>query len=68
MTKPYSVDHLVLPVEVIGVAVKRLVSLGFTVAPEALHPFGTQNACVFSPMAPIWSRSQLLIRLNIMCQ
>jgi hypothetical protein len=47
MTKPYSVDHLVLPVEVIGVAVKRLVSLGFTVAPEALHPFGTQNACVF---------------------
>lgn len=47
MTKSYSVDHLVLPVEVIGVAVKRLVSLGFTVAPEALHPFGTQNACVF---------------------
>ncbi|SOC93406.1 Glyoxalase-like domain-containing protein [Rhizobium sp. AN5] len=47
MTKPYSVDHLVLPVEVIGVAVKRLVSLGFTVAPEALHPFGTENACVF---------------------
>jgi hypothetical protein len=47
MMKPYCVDHLVLPVEVIGVAAKRLLSLGFTVALEALHPFGTQNACVF---------------------
>ncbi|KJF74510.1 VOC family protein [Agrobacterium arsenijevicii] len=47
MMKPHNVDHLVLPVEGIDIAVKRLVSLGFTVAPEALHPFGTQNACVF---------------------
>ncbi|MBO9654259.1 MAG: VOC family protein [Agrobacterium tumefaciens] len=42
-----SVDHLVLPVRDIGVAAHRLEALGFTVAPPALHPFGTQNACVF---------------------
>ncbi|MDH0614212.1 MULTISPECIES: VOC family protein [unclassified Agrobacterium] len=47
MMKSRCIDHLVLPVEDIGIAVKRLASLGFTVAPEALHPFGTQNACVF---------------------
>lgn len=47
MMKSHRIDHLVLPVEDIGIAVKRLVSLGFTVAPEALHPFGTRNACVF---------------------
>ncbi|MCZ7448432.1 VOC family protein [Agrobacterium rhizogenes] len=42
-----SVDHLVLPVRDLGIAARRLQSLGFTVAPPALHPFGTQNACVF---------------------
>lgn len=47
MTKPHSIDHLVLPVQALGIATKRLKALGFTVAPEALHPFGTQNACVF---------------------
>ncbi len=47
MMKSHSVDHLVLPVQDIGVAAKRLASLGFTVSPEALHPFGTRNACVF---------------------
>lgn len=47
MTKAYRVDHLVLPVDVLGIAVNRLANLGFTVAPAALHPFGTQNACVF---------------------
>lgn len=47
MTKAYRVDHLVLPVDVLGIAVNRLGNLGFTVAPAALHPFGTQNACVF---------------------
>lgn len=47
MTKPASVDHLVLPVQALGIAEKRLGALGFTVAPEALHPFGTLNACVF---------------------
>lgn len=47
MTKPYRIDHLVLPVEHIDIAANRLGNLGFTVAPVALHPFGTQNACVF---------------------
>lgn len=47
MTKPYCIDHLVLPVQALAVAEKRYEDLGFTVAPEALHPFGTQNACVF---------------------
>ncbi len=47
MIKSHRIDHLVLPVADLGIAVKRLVSLGFTVAPEALHPFGTRNACVF---------------------
>ncbi|MCZ7453680.1 VOC family protein [Rhizobium rhizogenes] len=47
MTKPYRIDHLVLPVEHIDVAENRLGNLGFTVAPAALHPFGTQNTCVF---------------------
>lgn len=42
-----SVDHLVLPVSGLEVARQRLVSLGFTVAADARHPFGTENACVF---------------------
>lgn len=41
------VDHLVLPVVDLGRARSRLQSLGFTVAPEARHPFGSGNACVF---------------------
>jgi hypothetical protein len=44
-----SVDHLVLPVAELARARARLSALGFTVAPEALHPFGTANACVFLP-------------------
>jgi hypothetical protein len=40
-------DHLVLPVADLGVARTRLTKLGFTVADDALHPFGTANACVF---------------------
>ncbi|CUX47940.1 conserved hypothetical protein [Agrobacterium sp. NCPPB 925] len=47
MDDKQSVDHLVLPVRDIGIAARRLEALGFTVAPPALHPFGTQNACVF---------------------
>jgi len=42
-----NIDHLVLPVESLEVARKRLTALGFTVAPDAVHPFGTENACVF---------------------
>lgn len=40
-------DHLVLPVGDLKVARQRLKTLGFTVAADALHPFGTENACVF---------------------
>lgn len=47
MAKPVDVDHLVLPVGNIETASRRLSSLGFTLAPLALHPFGTQNACIF---------------------
>jgi hypothetical protein len=42
-----SVDHLVLPVSGLESTRDRLVSLGFTVAADARHPFGTENACVF---------------------
>ena len=41
------IDHLVLPVTDIALARERLGKLGFTVAPDARHPFGTENACVF---------------------
>ncbi|MDO9418858.1 VOC family protein [Pararhizobium sp.] len=40
-------DHLVLPVATLAVARIRLSQLGFTVAADAQHPFGTENACVF---------------------
>lgn len=42
-----AIDHLVLPTGDLAVARARLQSLGFTVAPEGLHPFGTENACVY---------------------
>ena len=42
-----SFDHIVLPTESLGVARNRLHQLGFTVAPEGVHPFGTHNACVY---------------------
>lgn len=40
-------DHLVLPVSSLSIARTRLTTLGFTVAEDASHPFGTENACVF---------------------
>lgn len=40
-------DHLVIPVTDLGTARSRLERLGFTVAADARHPFGTENACVF---------------------
>ncbi|PAQ06893.1 VOC family protein [Mesorhizobium temperatum] len=43
----YPLDHLVLPTASLGVARARLVSLGFVVAPTGIHPFGTENCCVF---------------------
>jgi hypothetical protein len=44
---PRSVDHCVLPVADLSAARQRLQALGFTVAADALHPFGTGNCCVF---------------------
>src|SRR5690348_9960814 len=42
-----SLDHLVLPVPSLATARQRLAELGFTVAPEGVHPFGTANCCVY---------------------
>lgn len=47
MTKARPLDHLVLPVTDLATARARLTRLGFTVAADAHHPFGTENACVF---------------------
>lgn len=42
-----AIDHAVLPAESVEVARGRLAALGFTVAANGLHPFGTENCCVF---------------------
>ncbi|MCG6857345.1 MAG: VOC family protein [Salaquimonas sp.] len=42
-----TIDHLVLPVSELSFARERLTALGFTVAPDAQHPFGTENCCVY---------------------
>lgn len=42
-----SIDHCVLPVADLEDARIRLGALGFTVAPQGKHPFGTANACVY---------------------
>ena len=42
-----AIDHAVLPVESLEEARERLSALGFTVAPDGVHPFGTENACVY---------------------
>jgi hypothetical protein len=42
-----AIDHLVLPVVDLETSRTRLGRLGFTVAADARHPFGTENACVF---------------------
>lgn len=44
---PRQIDHLVLPVTELSAARARLSELGFTVADDARHPFGTENCCVF---------------------
>lgn len=44
-----ALDHIVLPTASLAVARARLASLGFTVAPEGVHPFGTSNVCVYFP-------------------
>lgn len=40
-------DHIVLPFPDLPAARSCLEGLGFLVAPDAVHPFGTGNACVF---------------------
>src|SRR5262245_25156452 len=40
-------DHLVLPVADLATARAWLTALGFSVAPDAVHPFGTANCCVY---------------------
>lgn len=44
---PHPLDHLVLPTADLAVARIRLTALGFTVAPRGIHPFGTENCCVY---------------------
>ncbi len=44
-----SVDHLVLPVFDLDRSRARFAALGFTVAANGYHPFGTVNACIFLP-------------------
>jgi hypothetical protein len=44
---PPNIDHCVLPVGDLAVARERLTALGFTVAPEGRHPFGTTNSCIY---------------------
>ncbi len=46
-TTPRPIDHLVLPVAELSIARERLTRLGFTVAADARHPFGTENCCIF---------------------
>lgn len=41
------IDHCVLPTADLAVARERLSRLGFTVAPDGTHPFGTKNCCVY---------------------
>ncbi len=41
-----AIDHCVLPVANLATARERHAALGFTVAPDGIHPFGTANACV----------------------
>ncbi|MBN9241182.1 MAG: VOC family protein [Mesorhizobium sp.] len=45
MTHP--LDHLVLPTRDLETARARLGALGFMVAPQGTHPFGTINCCVY---------------------
>ncbi|MCO6390677.1 VOC family protein [Aliihoeflea aestuarii] len=44
---PRALDHCVLPVADLAAARERYAALGFTVAPQGTHPFGTTNACIY---------------------
>ena len=45
--KPRPLDHLVLPTLDLAASQKRHEQLGFIVAAKGVHPFGTENACVY---------------------
>jgi hypothetical protein len=47
MNELLPLDHLVMPTASLAAARERLTRLGFTVAPDGVHPFGTQNCCVY---------------------
>ena len=47
MTQARPLDHVVIPVTDLATARARMARLGFTVAADARHPFGTENACVY---------------------
>lgn len=51
-TGTHPLDHLVLPTQSLEVARARLTALGFVVAPTGVHPFGTENCCVFLADGP----------------
>ena len=62
---PRAVDHCVLPVADLGTARRRLTALGFLVAPDGSHPFGTANCCVYladgtflEPLAQVDDRTE----------
>ena len=44
---PRHLDHLVLPVPDLDISRKRYSLLGFHVAPDGRHKFGSENACIF---------------------
>ena len=44
---PRRLDHLVLPVASLDAARRRYTELGFNVAADAQHPFGTENCCIY---------------------
>ena len=48
-TATLPLDHLVMPVLDLATARRRFESLGFTVAPDGVHPFGTANCCIYFP-------------------
>ena len=49
MTKllPRNLDHIVLPVPSLELARARFAKLGFKVAPDGHHKFGSENACIY---------------------
>ena len=51
-TGTHPLDHMVLPTQSLEVARARLTALGFVVAPTGVHPFGTENCCVFLADGP----------------